>query len=209
MEQERVPGSWVAEETVFINWKLRELNLKVVYYGPAMAGKTTNLQYIHDRTNPQMRSGLISLKTREDRTIFFDYMQLELGEIRGLKPRFSLYTVPGQTQYAASRRLVLQGADGVVFVADSRSDQVSKDLWSLASLEKYLKEAGYNLRRFPAVLQCNKQDLPKALQPEALQVRLGWANVPCFGAVATQGSGVFDTLKAIVRQVVRQVQAQA
>jgi signal recognition particle receptor subunit beta len=194
---------------VFINWKLRELNLKVVYYGPAMAGKTTNLEYIHTRTNPKMRSGLVSLKTREDRTIFFDYMQLELGEIKGLKPRFSLYTVPGQTQYAASRKLVLQGADGVVFVADSGSDQVSDNLWSLASLERYLKEAGYDLGHFPMVLQCNKQDLPQAVAPEALQVRLGWQGVPCLGAVATQGAGVFDTLKAIIHQVVRQVQTQA
>jgi signal recognition particle receptor subunit beta len=192
---------------VFVNWKLRELNLKVVYYGPSLAGKTTNLQYVHARTRPQMRSELVSLKTYEDRTIFFDFMQLELSEVKGLKPRFSLYTVPGQIQYAASRKLVLQGADGVVFVADSRLDRLADNLWNLAGLEKYLGKAGRSLGHFPLVLQCNKQDLRLAVHPEALKVRLGLNGVQCFGAVAAQGEGVFDTLKAILHQVVQEVQS--
>jgi hypothetical protein len=188
---------------VFVNARLRELNLKIVYYGPALSGKTTNLQFIHARTNPHMRSNLVSLKTREDRTLFFDYMQLELGEIKGLKPRFSLYTVPGQVEYAATRKLVLQGADGVVFVADSGPDRLTENLWCLSGLDKYLREMGLGLWRFPLVLQCNKQDLPSALRPEVLMARLGWTNVPCLGATASDGPGVFETLKAIISQVVR------
>jgi mutual gliding-motility protein MglA len=188
---------------VFINASLREVNLKIVYYGPALAGKTTNLQYIYARTNPQRRSDLVSLKTREDRTLYFDFMQLEMGEVKGLKPRFSLYTVPGQMRYAATRRLVLQGADGIVFVADSRADRIGDNLWSLAGLEQFLGNGGLRHSRLPLVLQCNKQDLPAALRPEALQLRLGWNGAPCFGAVATEGSGVLDTLRAIMSGTVR------
>jgi len=188
---------------VFVNARLHELNLKIVYYGPALSGKTTNLQFIHARTNPQLRSDLVSLKTREDRTLYFDYMQLELGEIKGLKPRFSLYTVPGQVQYAATRRLVLQGADGVVFVADSEAGRFAENLWCLSGLDRYLREMGLGLWRFPLVLQCNKQDLPSALRPEVLMARLGWRDVPCLGATAANGPGVIETLKTIIHQVVR------
>src|SRR4030042_6735466 len=123
---------------MFINWKLREINLKIVYYGPALSGKTTNLEYIHSKLKPEMRSDLISLKTREDRTIFFDFLQLEIGEIKGMKPKFQLYTVPGQAIYTASRKLVLQGADGVIFVADSQWSQLQENLVSLRSLDEHL-----------------------------------------------------------------------
>ena len=188
---------------MFINAGLREVNLKIVYYGPGLAGKTTNLQYIHARMNPTTRGDLVSLKTREDRTLFFDFMQLEFGEVKGLKPRFSLYTVPGQVRYAATRRLVLQGADGVVFVADSRADRMAENLWSLAGLEQYLGKGGLATGKLPIVLQCNKQDLPSALAPADLRVRLGWNGAPCFGAVATQGTGVLDTLRAIINRTIQ------
>jgi signal recognition particle receptor subunit beta len=145
----------------------------------------------------------VSLKTREDRTIFFDFLQLELGEIRGLKPKFSLYTVPGQTQYAASRKLVLQGADGVVFVADSQRHRLGDNWRTLADLERHLTQMGHQPEAFPFVLQCNKQDLPTALPPKVLKARLERNGVLCFGSVATQGAGVFDTLKAIISLVVR------
>jgi len=190
---------------VFINWKLRELNLKIVYYGPALSGKTTNLQYIHAHTNPQMRSDLVSLKTREDRTIFFDFLRLELGEIKGLKPRFSLYTVPGQVYYAASRRLVLRGIDGVVFVADSQRDRLAHNRQNLAGLERHLRQMGHRPGDFPFVLQCNKQDLPDVLHPAVLKAYLGRNGIPCFGSVATQGVGILETLRTIINQVVREL----
>jgi signal recognition particle receptor subunit beta len=190
---------------VFINWKKRELNLKIVYYGPALAGKTTNLQYIHTHTNPRMRSDLISIKTREDRTLFFDFMQLELSQIKGLKPRFSLYTVPGQVHYAATRKLVLKGADGVVFVADSQRDRLADNLISIAGLQRYLQQSGHSPEQLPFVLQCNKQDLPSAMDPSLLRRQLARNGIPCFSTAAIFGSGVLDTLKAIINLVVRKV----
>src|SRR4030042_346622 len=134
---------------------MREVNPKIVYYGPAMSGKTTNLEYIHDRTNPQLRGELISLKTRGDRTIYFDFMQLELGRIRGLKPKFNLYTVPGQPCYVASRRLVLQGADSVVYVADSQLNRLKANIDTMRSLDENLRALGLNPLDFPLVLQYN------------------------------------------------------
>jgi signal recognition particle receptor subunit beta len=190
---------------LFINRKTRELNLKIVYYGPALAGKTTNLQYIHAHTHPERRSDLVSIKTREDRTLFFDFMQLELNRIRGLRPQFSLYTVPGQVHYDSTRRLVLQGADGVVFVADSQRHRLADNLVSLAGLEAHVHKLGRRSQQFPFVLQCNKQDLPDALNPMLLKARLGRNGIPCCAAVAVDGEGVFDTLKAIVNRVVRQI----
>jgi signal recognition particle receptor subunit beta len=188
---------------MFINQKFGEIHLKIVYYGPAMSGKTSNLVYIHGHTNPQMRSQLVSLKTREDRTIFFDYLQLELGRIKGLKPKFSLYTVPGQVYYAVSRKLVLEGADGVVFVADSQPHRLPENQRDLASLEQYMAHTGCAWKDFPMVLQCNKQDMPGALSPEVIKSQLGKNQVPCFSASAQTGNGVFDTLKAIISQVAR------
>ena len=192
-------------ESLFINRKTRELNLKIVYYGPALAGKTTNLQYIHAHTHPERRSDLVSIKTREDRTLFFDFMQLELNRIRGLRPQFSLYTVPGQVHYDSTRRLVLQGADGVVFVADSQRHRLVENLVSLAGLQRYFHKLGRRSQQFPFVLQCNKQDLPDALNPMLLKSRMGRNGVTCCSAVAIDGDGVFDTLKAIVNGVVRQL----
>ncbi len=192
---------------MFINRKLKELQLKIVYYGPAMSGKTTNLEYIHARTNPRLRGDLVSLKTRQDRTIYFDYLQLELGMIKGLKPRFNLYTVPGQTYYAASRKLVLQGADGIVFVADSQANRLRDNLQSFEDMHHHLRELGYEPARVPMVVQFNKCDLPNMMQVSVLKQRLRInGTTPCFESVATQGKGVFDTLKAIIARVVAQVQ---
>jgi len=194
---------------MFINWKLRELNLKIVYYGPAMSGKTTNLQFIHDHTSPQVRGELVSLKTREDRTIFFDFLQLELGQIKGLKPKFNLYTVPGQVLYAASRKLVLQGADGVVFVADSQMSRLADNIQSYRAMHQHLTELGLDPRRMPCVIQFNKRDLP-VLAPVSLLTRYFALNgsTPTFESIATQGVGVFETLKACINLVMAQAQQQ-
>jgi mutual gliding-motility protein MglA len=190
---------------MFINWKSKELNLKIVYYGPALCGKTTNLEYIHSRVDPKLRSELVSLKTREDRTIFFDFLQIELGQVKGLKPKFNLYTVPGQVYYIASRKLVLQGADGVVFVADSQADRMEENLTTLENLYTNLRELGQDPEHVPIIFQFNKRDLPYALP-----VNLMRQNLKCNGhldveAIASQGIGVFETLKPAIRAVVDNV----
>jgi signal recognition particle receptor subunit beta len=191
---------------MFINWKLREINLKIVYYGPALSGKTTNLQYIHAKTNPNIRGDLVSLKTRGDRTIYFDFLQLELGQIAGLKPRFNLYTVPGQIYYVGSRKLVLQGADGVVFVADSQWNRMQANVEMIRNMDKDLREMGHDPRTIPLVLQCNKRDLSGAVPVYLMRQQLGRNGAPCFESIATQGNGVFDTLKTIINLVVNQAQ---
>ncbi len=193
---------------MFINWKLGEINLKIVYYGPGMSGKTTNLEYIHAKTKPQMRGELVSLKTREDRTIFFDFLQLELGKIKGLKPKFNLYTVPGQVIYASSRKLVLRGADGLVFVADSQVYRLKDNLASLQSMNEHLEELGFVPQEVPLVIQFNKRDLPNAAPVPVLRSYLGVNGLVCFESVATQGVGVFDTLKAAINAVMAQVQGR-
>jgi signal recognition particle receptor subunit beta len=186
---------------MFINPKRREISIKIVYYGPALSGKTTNLVQIHSRIDPTVRGDLVSLKTREDRTIFFDFLQLELGSIEGLKPRFNLYTVPGQVRYVASRKLVLQGADGVVFVADSKASLRRNNILAMRNLYQNLLELGYDVPRFPMVVQFNKRDLPDAVPEALLRADLGWNGAPCLCSIATEGVGVFDTLKTIVRLV--------
>jgi hypothetical protein len=191
---------------MFINLQRQELNLKIVYYGPALSGKTTNLEWIHSRTNPQLRGELISLKTREDRTIFFDFLQLELGQIRGLKPKFNLYTVPGQVLYAASRKLVLQGADGVVFVADSQMNRLADNIQSFRALHQHLRELGLDPNQVPCVVQFNKRDLESIAPVRLLKRYFAPNGSPVFESIATQGVGVFDTLKATIGRVVSQVQ---
>jgi len=191
-----------------INWQFRELNLKIVYYGPALSGKTTNLEQIHARINPQHRSELVSLKTHEDRTLFFDFMQLELGKISGLQPKIHLYTVPGQSYYEASRRLVLRGADGVVFVADSAPDRITANLHAWQELEAHLRSFDFVLSETPIILQCNKQDKPEAMSVQQLKDFLHASHLPAFPAVAAQGDGVFDTLKAITSGVLSKLQSQ-
>ena len=190
---------------MFINQKLGELNLKIVYYGPALSGKTTNVEYIHANVDPSLRTELVSLKTQEDRTLFFDFLQLELGRVGGLKPKFNLYTVPGQVIYAASRKLVMEGADGVVFVADSQAHRLRDNIDLLGNLAIYLARRGQALSDYPLVMQCNKQDLPNSLPPDELRSRLKQYSVPCLGSVATEGEGVADTLKMIINLVVSKV----
>lgn len=190
---------------MFINWHSRELSLKIVYYGAALSGKTTNLEMIHRKMDPQARGNLVSLKTREDRTIFFDFMQIELGEIKGLKPKFNLYTVPGQIIYLASRKLVLQGADGVVFVVDSQPDRLDENVETWKNLQSNLRELGQDFSSFPIVVQFNKRDVPDAMPIEALRGELGFDGQPQIEAIALQGIGVFETLRPAIRSVIGSV----
>ncbi len=190
---------------MFINRKLGELNLKIVYYGPPLGGKTTNLEYVYGAIDPRLRSELISLKTQEDRTLFFDFLQLALAPVRGLKPKFNLYTVPGQVIYAATRKLVLEGADGVVFVADSQKWRLDENVALLDNLAVHLGRSVRGLSDYPLVLQCNKQDLRDVFSPEELRGRLTRDHVPCLGSVATQGTGVFETLKMAINLVISRI----
>jgi signal recognition particle receptor subunit beta len=185
----------------FINYSSREINCKIVYYGPGLCGKTTNLQYIYAKTNPEAKGKMISLETETERTLFFDFLPLSLGEIRGFKTRFHLYTVPGQVFYDASRKLILKGVDGVVFVADSQAERMDANLESLENLRTNLKEQGYELDNLPYVVQYNKRDLPNAVDLDYLKRYLNPTNVPDYEGVATTGVGVFDTLKAVAKQV--------
>jgi signal recognition particle receptor subunit beta len=189
----------------FINYASREINCKIVYYGPGLCGKTTNLQYIYDSTSPQAKGKLISLATETDRTLFFDFMPLELGTVRGFKTRFHLYTVPGQVYYDASRKLILKGVDGVVFVADSQEERMDANVESLENLEENLKTQGYDLMQIPYVLQLNKRDLPSAMPVQDLTAELLKKGEPVFEAVASDGTGVFDTLKAVAKQVLTEL----
>ncbi|HLN98862.1 MAG TPA: GTPase domain-containing protein [Pyrinomonadaceae bacterium] len=189
----------------FINYASREINCKIVYYGPGLCGKTTNLQHIFDSTAPQSRGKLISLATETDRTLFFDFMPLELGTVRGFKTRFHLYTVPGQVFYDASRKLILKGVDGVVFVADSQEERMDANVESLYNLEENLQAQGYDLMKLPYVLQLNKRDLPNIIPVEELTAELRRKEEPIVEAVASTGAGVFDTLKAVAKQVLTEL----
>ncbi len=185
----------------FINYSSREINVKLVYYGPGLCGKTTNLQYIYKKTNPDAKGKMISLATETERTLFFDFLPLALGEIRGFKTRFHLYTVPGQVFYDASRKLILKGVDGVVFVADSQLERMESNVESVENLRINLAEQGYNLDTIPYVVQYNKRDLPNVAPVAEMNKLLNPADIPWFEAVATTGVGVFDTLKAVAKQV--------
>ena len=189
----------------FINYASREINCKIVYYGPGLCGKTTNLQYIYNKTNPEAKGKMISLATETERTLFFDFLPLSLGEIRGFKTRFHLYTVPGQVFYDASRKLILKGVDGVVFVADSQIERMEANIESLDNLRTNLQEQGYNLDKIPYVIQYNKRDLPNAAPLEELRSLLNTNKVPDFSGVASSGDGVFDTLKAVAKLVLTEL----
>ena len=189
----------------FINYSSREINCKIVYYGPGLCGKTTNLQYIYNRTNPESKGKMISLATETERTLFFDFLPLSLGEIRGFKTRFHLYTVPGQVFYDASRKLILKGVDGVVFVADSQIERMEANLESMENLRFNLEEQGYDLDRLPYVIQYNKRDLPNVASVEELHSLINTSGVSDFEATATTGEGVFDTLKAVAKAVLTEL----
>jgi len=185
----------------FINYAAREINCKIVYYGPGLGGKTTNIQYVYDRTNHSSKGKLISLATESDRTLFFDFLPIEFGTIRGFRTRFHLYTVPGQVFYDASRKLILKGVDGVVFVADSQELRMDANVESIRNLNLNLQENGYDLRKLPYVLQLNKRDLPTAVPMAEMIRQLRAKDEPVFEAVALKGLGVFDTLKSAVKLV--------
>jgi signal recognition particle receptor subunit beta len=185
----------------FINYASREINCKIVYYGPGLCGKTTNLQFVYQKTAPEAKGKMISLATETERTLFFDFLPLALGEIRGFKTRFHLYTVPGQVFYDASRKLILKGVDGVVFVADSQEERIDANIESLDNLRFNLKEQGYDLDKLPYVIQYNKRDLPGAMSVEEMRSDLNPTNALEFEACATTGEGVFETLKAIAKLI--------
>jgi len=189
----------------FINYASREINCKIVYYGPGLCGKTTNLQWIYDKVNPKSKGKLVSLATESERTLFFDFLPLELGTIRGFKTRFHLYTVPGQVFYDASRKLILKGADGVIFVADSQAERMEANIESLRNLGDNLKFQGLDLRTIPYVLQLNKRDIPTAVPAKTMLEKLRLRNEEVIEAVAPRGVGVFETLKAAARQVLIQL----
>ncbi len=185
----------------FINYASREINCKIVYYGPGLCGKTTNLQFIYQKTAPEAKGKMISLATETERTLFFDFLPLALGEIRGFKTRFHLYTVPGQVFYDASRKLILKGVDGVVFVADSQPERLDANIESLINLRENLEEHGYDLDKLPFVIQYNKRDLPNAIPIDELRPLLNPDAVPEFEASAVTGEGVFETLKAVAKLI--------
>lgn len=189
----------------FINFASREINCKIVYYGAGLGGKTTNLQWIFERTAAKSGGKMLSLATETDRTLFFDFLPLELGSVRGFKTRFHLYTVPGQVFYDASRRLILRGVDGVVFVADSQEERMDANEEALENLKTNLKDHGYDFATIPYVLQLNKRDLPHALPVEKLSEALLQKTEPVFEAVAVEGVGVFETLKEVGRQVLAEL----
>ncbi len=185
----------------FINYSSREINCKIVYYGPGLCGKTTNLQYIYSKTNPELKGKMISLATETERTLFFDFLPLALGQIRGFKTRFHLYTVPGQVFYDASRKLILKGVDGVVFVADSQVERMEANTESLDNLRVNLAEQGYDIEKVACVIQYNKRDLPNAAALDEMRKLLNPSGLAEFEACATTGQGVFETLKAVARGI--------
>jgi signal recognition particle receptor subunit beta len=192
----------------FINYASREINCKIVYYGPGLGGKTTNIQWIHDRARSDSKGKLISLATETDRTLFFDFLPLELGTIRGFRTRFHLYTVPGQVFYDASRKLILKGVDGIVMVADSQEMRQDANIESVQNLKDNLQQHGYDLAKLPYLLQLNKRDLPSSMPAEEMGRELRVNGEPIIEAVATQGKGVFDTLKGIIKLVLSDLRSR-
>jgi len=186
-----------------INYASREINCKIVYYGTGLGGKTTNLEYVYSKINPDSRGKMISLATETDRTLFFDFLPIDLGEIRGFKTRFHLYTVPGQVYYNASRKLILKGVDGVVFVADSQTQRAEANIEAMHNLYENVESYGYDMETIPFVIQYNKRDLPDVQSVEELRAQLNPGGVPDFEAVATDGSGVFETLQGVSKLVVK------
>lgn len=189
----------------FINYSSREINCKIVYYGPGLCGKTTNLNYIYKKANPESKGKMISLATETERTLFFDFLPLSLGEIKGFKTRFHLYTVPGQIFYDASRKLILKGVDGIVFVADSQIERMDANIESFENMKTNLNEQGYDLAKIPYVVQYNKRDLSDIASVEELKGLLNVSSMPDFEAVAATGVGVFETLKSVVKLVLAEL----
>lgn len=187
---------------MYVNWTMKEIYFKIVYYGPSFSGKTTNLEMIHSKIHRDLKTDLVELNTREDRTIYFDFFQFEVGSIDGKKPKFNLYTIPGQVFYASTRKLILQKVDGLVFVADSEKGKMDANIQSLGDLASNIEEMGFSLRDFPLTLQYNKRDLRDIYSLETMQERLNRYNVPYFPSIAVQGEGVFETLKEVISQII-------
>lgn len=185
----------------FVNYHTKEINCKIVYYGPGLGGKTTNIQHVYQRTQAGNKGQMVTLNTENERTLFFDFLPLDLGTIRGFKTRFHLYTVPGQVFYEASRKLILRGVDGIVFVADSQMERMEDNIESLAGLKKNLEDQGHDIEKLPIVLQWNKRDLPNCISIVDLEKKLNKGDKPSFESVATTGEGVFETLKMISKLV--------
>ena len=190
----------------FINYASREINCKIVYYGPGLCGKTTNIQWIYEQANPEKRGKLVSLATETDRTLFFDFLPLDMGTVKGFKVRFHLYTVPGQVFYDASRKLILRGCDGIIFVADCQRARMEANIESIANLATNLKENGFDIRTIPYVLQLNKRDMPSAAAVPEVERLLRFRNEPMIEAMANKGIGVIETLKASARQILMELQ---
>ncbi len=186
----------------FINYSSKEINCKIVYYGPGLCGKTANLQFIYKKTSPDKKGKLISLATETERTLFFDFLPLALGDIKGFKVRFHLYTVPGQVFYAASRKLILKGCDGIIFVADSQVERAEANVESFDDLRYNLEEHGFDLDTMPLTMQYNKRDLPNVVPSEEMESMLNRRGMPYFDGCAVDGTGVFETLKDSARQVI-------
>ncbi len=193
----------------FINYSAREISCKIVYYGPGLCGKTTNLQYIYKKISPDSKGKMISLATETERTLFFDFLPLALGDIKGFKVRFHLYTVPGQIFYDASRKLILRGVDGVIFVADSQVERMEANLESMDNLILNLKEHGFNLEELPYVIQYNKRDLPNAVPVKEMDEALNPRKVPAYDAIAPKGDGVFETLKDVAKLVIMELKKKS
>ncbi len=186
-----------------INYASREINCKIVYYGPGLGGKTTNLEYVYSKVNPETRGKMISLATETERTLFFDFLPVDLGSVRGFKTRFHLYTVPGQVYYNASRRLILKGVDGIVYVGDSQVERMDANIASMQNLFENLGDYGYDPHKLPVVIQYNKRDLPNIVSVEELRTQLNPYDWPDYEAVAVSGEGVFDTLKTVSKMVLK------
>jgi len=186
----------------FINQEAKEIHCKVVYYGPSLGGKTTNIQWVYHKTAGQGQSDLMEFNANPERTLFFDFLPMNVGEIRGLKTRFHLYTVPGQVVYDASRKLILKGLDGVVFVADSQLERMDENIEAMRNLEKNLEQQGYDIRQVPLVIQYNKRDLPNIASLAELRAALNKYNAPDFEATASIGRGVFESLRTVSKAII-------
>ncbi|OFZ72284.1 MAG: gliding-motility protein MglA [Bdellovibrionales bacterium RIFOXYD1_FULL_44_7] len=187
----------------FINYATREINCKIIYFGPGLSGKTTNIQYIYEQTQPEQRGKLVTLSTENERTLFFDFLPLSIGDVRGFKTRFHLYSIPGQTFYDVSRQFIIKGVDGIVFVADSQPERIEANIESWDSLEKSLDKQGYDIGKVPLVLQYNKRDVPGAISVRELEATFNPTHRPSFEAIANRGVGVMETLQSITQWVIR------
>lgn len=187
----------------FINHNAKEIHCKIVYYGPSLGGKTTNIQWVYQSLAQDQRSKLVALNTEIERTLFFDFLPLEVGEIRGFQTRFHLYTVPGQVIYDASRKLILKGLDGVIFVVDSQEDRLEENIESMKNLEKNLQQQGYSIKEIPLVIQYNKRDLPNALPVKELRKHLNLHNAPEIEAAAFEGKGVLESFKLVSKNIIQ------